>query len=327
MEQKTVLVTGIGGNVGQGIIRNIRETKFPIVVVGCNVTEFSAGNYLCDSFEKVPYAFESGYISAIKNVVTRHNVELILPSTDYEMFYLAKYQNELFCTVACSNIEAAEIYLDKWKTWQHHNANDIPFAASVLPSQFNNQFSKYILKPRKGRGSRGIFVNHEKPNVFADEEYLVQELAEGKEITTAFYVTKENELNGLITMERTLENGTTNFSKVVFAYDEQIVSGIILPMMKVAPLRGSVNVQSIVTSENKIVPFEVNCRISGTNSIRTNFGFRDVKYTLQEYLYNQLPEKPKVTDGIAVRVYLDVVYPNAKDIQFILDNKANYRIF
>ena len=30
MEEKTVLVTGIGGNVGQGVLRNIRDIKHPI---------------------------------------------------------------------------------------------------------------------------------------------------------------------------------------------------------------------------------------------------------------------------------------------------------
>ena len=30
MEKRTVIVTGIGGNVGQGIIRNIRFSKYPV---------------------------------------------------------------------------------------------------------------------------------------------------------------------------------------------------------------------------------------------------------------------------------------------------------
>ena len=52
MEKKTVLVTGIGGNVGQGIIRNIHSYDPSIRVVGTNVTSFSAGNHLCDTVYK-----------------------------------------------------------------------------------------------------------------------------------------------------------------------------------------------------------------------------------------------------------------------------------
>lgn len=327
MEKKTVLVTGIGGNVGQGIIRNILETKFPITIVGCNIASFSAGNYLCDAFELVPYAYDTNYIPKISEIVKKHNVDLIIPSTDYEIYYLAKNKHLLNCEVACSSESAANTYLDKWLTWLHHQQNNIPFAASCLPSNFTNQFKEHISKPKKGRGSRGLHFNHTDTKSFSDDEYMVQELAVGKEITTAFYVTKKGKLHGLITMERTLENGATNFSKVITQYDEEITKTILEPMIANTEIRGSINVQSIVTKNNKIIPFEVNCRISGTNSIRTNFGFKDVKYTLQEYLYHQEPEKPKVMNGIAVRVLLDVIYPNATSVESILTNKSENYIF
>lgn len=327
MEKKSVLVTGIGGNVGQGIIRNIIESKYPITIVGCNIANFSAGNYLCDAFELVPYAFDENYIPTITEIIKKHKIDLIIPSTDYEVYYLAKNKHLLTCDVACSSETASSIYLDKWLTWLHHQKNNIPFANSCMPSQFNNQYNEHITKPKKGRGSRGLHINHINPKSFADEEYMVQDLAKGKEITTAFYVTKQKQLHGLITMERTLENGTTNFSKVVFNYNAEIIKTIIEPMIKLADIKGSINVQSIVTENNQIIPFEVNCRISGTNSIRTNFGFKDVKYTLQEYLYNQQPEEPNVTAGIAVRVLLDVIYPNATTTNDLLTNKTNSYIF
>jgi carbamoyl-phosphate synthase large subunit len=72
--------------------------------------------------------------------------------------------------------------------------------------------------------------------------------------------------------------------------------------------RGSVNIQSMVTKEG-IMPFEINCRISGTNSLRSQFGFSDVAYTVQEYYFNQEPALPKVTAGSALRVILDIIYP------------------
>ena len=325
--KKTVLVTGLGGNVGQGIVRNIIATNYPITIVGCNIEDFSAGNYLCDFFEKVPYAFEPGYLQAITEIVSKHNIDLIIPSTDYEAYYLSRNRDMFSCPIAISSAGATEIYLDKWLTAIHHKAHTIPFAQSVLPSEYKNTFTDFILKPKKGRGSRGLHINHETPSLFPDEEYLLQELLKGKEITTSFYVNKKGGFHGMITMERTLENGATNFSKVISDHDEEIYNSIIAPMMKSIKLAGSVNIQSIVTADNMVVPFEVNCRISGTNSIRANFGFKDVQYTLQEYLYDEQPESIKITKGIAVRVLLDVIYPGADDIKDILTNKAKHSIF
>ena len=72
MEEKTVLVTGIGGNVGQGVLRNIRDINWPIHIIGTNVEAFSAGNHLCDKTFMVPYAYVNDYIDFVKKIVEDH---------------------------------------------------------------------------------------------------------------------------------------------------------------------------------------------------------------------------------------------------------------
>jgi carbamoyl-phosphate synthase large subunit len=326
MATKKIIVTGIGGNVGQGIIRNIKALDYDVKIAGTNVTDFSAGNYLCDTFYKVPYAFDAGYIEAIIEIVNKEKADLIIPSTDFETFYLSKNSASIPCKIAVSGADATRIYLDKYETWKHHNAHGIPFAASLLPSSYSTNFKEYIVKPKKGRGSRGIYINPKDLSGFSDEEYMVQELHRGEEITTAFYVTNENKLLGCITMSRTLENGMTNLCKVVHAYDDAL-KPIIEKMIQSSVIRGSANIQSIVTADGQIMPFEVNCRISGTNSIRSNFGFKDIQYTLQEFLFGQTPDQPVITSGVAVRVLLDVIYPDQKDFNNISDNSSPHYIF
>jgi carbamoyl-phosphate synthase large subunit len=326
MATKNVLVTGIGGNVGQGIIRNIRSLPYDIRIVGCNVVKFSAGNHLCNAVYQVPYAFDQKYIESIMSIVKRENIDLILPSTDYEVYYLAKNRSVIPCKIAVSDQNTSSIYLDKYETWIHHKKYNIPFAESKKPSEYKKKFKECIVKPRKGRGSRGLCFNPESFDDFSDEEYVVQELHHGEEITTAFYVTKDNKLNGFITMSRTLENGTTNSCKVVTEYDKDI-EPILIKMIKNSEIAGSANLQSIATKSGKIIPFEVNCRISGTNSIRSNFGFKDVQYTLQEFLYNETPDIPRIVPGIAVRILMDVIYTNCDDFNELDDNSARHYIF
>src|SRR5690606_7305992 len=130
-------------------------------------------------------------------------VDLIIPSTDFESCKLAEYRNELRCAVAASPYETTRIYLDKYKSYQHHNKNDIPFAWSCLPSEYHGQFESVIVKHRQGRGSRDLYFNPKDISSFSDE-FVVQELLTGKEITTAFYITKSNCLHGFITLEREL---------------------------------------------------------------------------------------------------------------------------
>ena len=325
MDKKTVLVTGIGGNVGQGILRNILKTKFPIRIVGCNVADFSAGNHLCDSFYKVPFANDENYINSINAIIEKENIDLIIPSTDYEIYYLALNKKQLKTKVVTSELETSKRYLDKYLSYVFHKENHLPFAEAYLPKDYiAGTFEDYIVKPREGRGSRGLHINPKNIQDF-DDSFMVQKLIKGKEITTAFYVNKNDELHGFINLERKLENGATNECFVNRQYDKEL-KNILEKMIQVNHFVGSANLQSIVTEAGEIIPFEVNCRISGTNSIRSNFGFEDVKYTLEEHLYNISPSKPNIIEGTAIRVLMDVIYPHQKP-ENIKDNKSEHCIF
>ncbi|WP_140937952.1 ATP-grasp domain-containing protein [Sphingobacterium lumbrici] len=326
MEKKTVLVTGIGGNVGQGILRNILRTGYPIRIVGCNVTDFSAGNHLCDAFYKVPYAMEESYMERINTIVVAEDVDLIIPSTDYEVYYLALNKAKLKNKVIVSELRTAQTYLDKYISYEFHKEHGLPFAEAYLPKDYpTGKFDDIIVKPREGRGSRGIHINPDDLSRF-DDSYMVQKLIKGKEITTAFYVNKSNELHGFITLERKLDNGATNECFVNRDYDKKLEQ-ILIKMIAVNQFKGSANLQSIVDDQGNIVPFEINCRISGTNSIRSNFGFEDVKYTLEEYLYDLEPTKAQVTEGSAVRILMDVIYPRQRDLSKLKDNSFEHFIF
>ena len=325
MEKSAVIITGIGGNVGQGVLRNIQDLKLDIYLIGIDVSSFTAGNYLCDSTYQVPYSYEKSYIDKIIEIVNKHHVKLIIPTTDYEVYYLSLHKDKINATIAASDPAIAKKYLDKYLTFLHHQELQIPFAKAWLPSEYNYEENEIIVKPREGRGSRGISINPENPKDFSDD-YLIQPLHKGKEITTAFYVKKDGSLHGLFTMERELSNGATSKSKTVKQYDEKLKE-IILKMIAVKGLRGSINIQSIVDDTNIIYPFEINCRISGTNSIRHNLGFQDVKYTIQEYLLNQEPDEVKAIDGIAIRLLYDIIYTNATDENDLNNKSSAFKLY
>ncbi|WP_126972558.1 ATP-grasp domain-containing protein [Gynurincola endophyticus] len=306
-----IIVTGIGGVVGQGILRNIRALKIPIELIGVNITGVSAGNYLCDKVIKVPYAYDPEYISTIQTIVAKEKVDLIIPSTDYESYYLAAHQTEIGCAVAASPAEVTKMCLDKYTNYQGFKKFGLPFAESFLPSEYTGGFDKIVVKPREGRGSRNIYVNPKSPEQF-DDSYLIQPYLEGDEITTTYYIRQDNSIHGLITFVRELELGNTAKAEVVTTYDDTLLN-MMENILKYYPFRGSVNLQSRITP-NGIIPFEINCRISGTNSVRSQFGFKDVQYTIQELLLKEAPETPAVTKGTALRVILDIIYPDRKAV-------------
>ena len=325
MEKKTVLVTGIGGNVGQGILRNIRSLNLPIRLIGTDIESFTAGNHLCDFTYVVPYSYDENYIPILQDIINKEQVDLVIPSTDYEVYYLSENKNQLNAIIVASDSKTAKIYLDKYETYKYLSNNNIPFAISWLPQDCDFSEKEIIAKPREGRGSRGILINPENPTQLP-VGYMIQPLHRGIEITTAVYVNKKGQLHGIFIMERSLTNGTTTESKVVFEYDSSMRI-IAQKMIDLGGLVGSFNIQSIVTAANEIIPFEINCRISGTNSIRHNLGFQDVKYAIQEYLLDEIPDEPKPIEGIATRILMDVVYPKTNSLDALNNNSVEHIIY
>lgn len=325
MERKTILVTGIGGNVAQGALRNILSLNLDINIIGVDISPFTAGNHLCNRTYVVPYAYDENYIPTIKGIIETEKVDVVIPTTDYEVYYLALNKAALNTTIAASAADIAKIYLDKYLTYQHHRKLQIPFAQSWLPSEYKNEVDDIIVKPREGRGSKNIHFNPPNPQSFSDE-FVIQPLHKGIEITTAFYVKRDGTLHGLFTMERELANGATSKSNTTKKHDAEL-ERIIKKMIAHKGLYGSINLQSIVDDKGQVIPFEINCRISGTNSIRHNLGFRDVEYTIQEYLLNQRPNAIKAIDGVAVRMLCDVIYPNATSTHQLNNNTSPHILY
>jgi len=322
MEAKNILVTGIGGNVGQGILRNLRVSGYSLRLVGSNVSKTSAGNHLCDKIYELPYARDEAYIPAVQELCDTEDIHLIIPSTDYESLCLARHRDKLPEVAACP-YETVLTFTDKLETYRYLSHRDIPFAECCPPSEYQGQFESFIVKPREGRGSRNLHFNPARWDGFPDEEYTVQKLHLGKEITTAFYVDLTGNLVGHISLLRTLVNGATVFCRVTHACDREI-ERIIREMMAALEIRGACNIQYILDEQGQLHPFEINCRISGTNSVRANFGFNDTVWTIEERLYGKSIDKPEIRSGAAYRILMDVIFPDDPSLDEVNDQSNFY---
>ncbi len=306
-ETRVVLVTGVGGNVAQGVLRNLRADFPELRIVGVDINQVTAGHHFCDAAYQVPYAYDASYAERLGSIVEKENVELIIPCTDHETLHAAQVP-ECRGKVIGNPAETAAIFLDKYQTAERFRSEGIPFADSLLPSQYDGRWEKVVLKPRDGRGSRDVYIDPPSPESF-DDSFVVQRFLEGPEITAAFYVRKCGTLHGIIVFQRELRNGMTERCSVVMEHAPGMQK-IAEQMTQAFSLRGPCNIQAKVLKDASIVPFEINARYSGTNSIRSQLGFCDVRYGIQEYLLEQTPEAPSIKNGCAIRLMMDIVYPD-----------------
>ncbi len=323
---RSILVTNASGSLGCGILRLLRAMNLERTrIIGLASTSVSAANHLCDTIVLSPPThnqMDGADISFLEEICANEFVELIIPTTDWETYHLKCAQNRL-PWIACSDAEVSRIFYDKYLTGQLFLRLNMPFASSCLPSEYGASFHKPFVKPRFGGLSRGIVPDCHDPTAFSDN-FVVQEELFGSEITAAFYVTKYKKVHGIIAFSRVLGFGSTIQCETTNDFDEQIQT-IAEVLANQANVVGSCNLQG-KACEGKFVTFEVNGRVSGTASIRAQFGFEDVRYLVEEYFFDQPPTPCFIRHGSAVRMMTDVIYPDFT-LSEVVSHAQDYRYF
>ncbi len=302
----TVLVTGIGGNVGQGVLRILRAQPESLRLVGTNTRRLSGGNHLCDVVHEVPWARSPEFAAQFARICSDETVDLVIPCTDDESVELKRLP-ALGNHIAGTAASTCATFHDKLETARAFARAGIPFAATSLPHLYDGSFDRLIVKPRSGHGSRGIILDPPDPKAY-DTDQIVQRRHLGREVTTALYVTRSSSLHGMLCLEReTSAEGATVRCRAAPEH-ERLLRPIVEAMVAGFAIRGCCNLQAIVTDEDEAWPFEVNCRVSGTASIRHALGFEDVGCLIDEYLFDRAPRPLPVVRGTALRLLMDIVY-------------------
>src|SRR5690606_5116984 len=155
-------------------------------LVGTDIRDVTAGHFFCDAAHRVPYCFHEGFDERIVQLCRQEQVDMIITGTDNEVVNPGELAART-TTIVGAAADAARIFVDKLQSFERFQERGIPFAPSCLPSEFVGQYETFVVKPREGRGSRGIHFDPPEPTMF-DETFLVQERIVGQEITTAIYV-------------------------------------------------------------------------------------------------------------------------------------------
>ncbi len=307
-----ILVTGVGGDIGQSVVRCLREAVPSARLIGCDIDPYAPGSVLVDRFELVPRAADADYyLQRIAEIVKMHKVSYVFPITDSEIDVFDQHRKRLRNTIVLIiNPFALSVFLDKYKTVLHLERHGLHCPRSFRVEDFTNQLDyPFLIKARRGWGGRGLieiqtseeFAFHRSrvSNAIvqeivgtADEEYTVGVFSDGKNTHS-------------INFRRYLGYG--NLSKFVELVHDEELDRIARVVASSCDLRGPLNVQLRKTSEG-YMPFEVNARISSTVYFRHCFGFQDVKWWLNLLEGESIEYKPRYRKGIGVRVISEAFF-------------------
>ena len=281
---KTLLITGIGGDIAQSIAAIIKQSRPEIRIIGVDMNLAHAGYLLVDKFFQVPAASSSTYLEHIKTLINTYAVDIVLPTSEQELSVFAPLIDELGenrCITAGKEI--IDIGTDKLKTMNSIASLGIPVPWSVSVNTTLPVAFPCVFKAQTGSGSKNIFkVTDQEEATFLAKKFpnsIFQELLEpeDQEVTCAVYRTRDGRIS-VLQLLRKLTGGLTGWAKVinnkeVFEMCEAIAKGV--------DLRGSINIQLRVTSSGPRV-FEINPRFSSTAMMRHRLGFCDVVWMLDE---------------------------------------------
>lgn len=311
---KSVLVTGVGGDIGWSVIKCLKDSEHNLQLVGCDIDPYACGRCKVDDFVKAPKVSDSEkYFVFMKNTVEKYGVGYIYPIPEVEIQFFdchREYFDESGIVVFVNNSFIVNTFMDKYDTVNFLKDNGLLYPTTFLIEDFHNQLDfPVVVKARRGWGGRGLVV-------MSDEDELDFYRSRNANAIVQEYIGTEDEeytvgvfSNGIdvysICFRRYLGYGSlSKFAELVHS-DE--VKRIVETIARASNLQGCMNVQFRKTAEG-YVAFEINPRISSTAYFRHCFGFQDVKWWLDMKLNKPINYKLKYQKGIGVRIVDEVFF-------------------
>jgi carbamoyl-phosphate synthase large subunit len=297
----TVLVTGVGGGVGQSVMKGLRlahrTTARRYRIIGCDANPLAAGLYRCDRGYHLPTSESPEYIDRIVKVCEMEGVNAVIPGSDPEVLKIAECKGELEeagVRVIASDAETVKIGYDKWLTYKFLRKNKVMTPKTYLGDDVGEAIIDIgyplVIKPRRGSASKGLFIARDKdelkvglrrcvdpiiqeyliPENWPIREFNLEELSrQVDEYSIEVLVDSGGQILGSIGNWREMVKGVPTRAIIVDYPD--LLKGAREVVKKLKAL-GPVNLQARMTRSGTAF-FELNVRFSGTTAVRCAVGF------------------------------------------------------
>jgi len=317
---RRVLITGIGGNVGQGVLKALRAGRESYHIVGIDMEPLSAGFSLVDRYYRTPRTSDAAFHKAFEAIVRDEAIEAVYVCSPTELEFFASHKDELGTTVLVNPLPVVRIGSDKLKTAEFLRDHGFCFPETLAADDEDGieaLIAKHglpvIVKPRAGFSSRNVFLVDSREKIRAAatlvpdlivQQYLPDDRAE---YTAATLSGADQKVRALIIFRRDLIQGTTYRTELVEDSDlEREVVRITEALGAVGPC----NLQFRVV-DGMVYVFEINPRFSGTSGVRYLYGFNDCEMAFDLLHLKTEVTQPTLNKAVVLRYWNEICIPNA----------------
>ena len=218
-------------------------------------------------FWVMPTLQQSNFNKILKFLLKK-NIQIIFPSSDFELLFWAKYRDILRkkkIFVMISDLKTVKICLDKYLFYNFLVQNKIKTIPTSL--KIDTIISKkYVVKSRFGYGSKNCFLNlnYKEAKTFSKsiKNSVFQKFIDGDEVSIDCYVSLQGKYKILMRHRKSINSGESEH--IVFFKDKRIYLTIEKLINKL-PFYGHIMFQGII-SKGVFYVMECNPRIGGASA-------------------------------------------------------------
>lgn len=319
MAKLTILVSAVGGDIGQSVIKCLRDSRYQPYILGCDLNPYAGGRADVDEFFTAPPVKDKQqYRDFLLRIIEEKRINYVFLLTDVEIIFFNENRESFRETNArflVSEKHIVDTFMDKYKTVEFFKEKGIPYPKTWMPSQYDNQLGfPLILKQQRGSGSQRLFKVNDTDELHfylkRCDDMIVQEYLPGEDNEYTAGLFKHGETIYTITFKRTLAPG--GFSQQVELVTDESIKEFPEKLARQLTFKGSINVQFRHTDRG-CVPFEINPRFSSTVYFRHRFGFKDVLWWLDLYEGRTVSYTPIYTGGIGVKKFSEAFFHMEKE--------------
>ncbi len=318
----TVLVTGVGAPVGVSIFKALRQSQLRPRIVATDKAAMSVGLFRADAAYLLPDVTtdEPGYLRRLQEICLRERVAMVCFGSEIEMRRVAPHRAAIEqatgSRLVLNEPEYLEAFMDKWTTIRLLGDSGFPVPDTVLatdPDAVAAFLARHdlpvVLKPRRGSGSKSVYVVHSLRELDFLTDYVVEPLLQElllpdlEEYTVGVYKSPRSGYVGQIALRRELAAGVTYKAEV--ARDPEIEAAC-RSVVESFDIWGPINLQLRKTALGVRI-FEINLRFSSSVVMQSCFGFNSPELALRDVVLEEPLTTPEIRSGYAIR-YWDEIY-------------------
>jgi carbamoyl-phosphate synthase large subunit len=342
-----IAVTGVGGGVGQAVLRALRTASLDIWTLGMDMNPRSAGLYSTNLGHRLPPCTAPDYIDRLLAIMLEHRISVLIPGSDPELLALSRARHEIEAAgirVIVGAVGPVEICRDKRLSSDFFRELGFPFVRTVPVADAVSLAAEVgyplVVKPIGGSASRGVIIvfsrselepllsrpgyiaqecafpaswSRETGGITAEAVYRGRSLRQEEEISIQVVYDLAGHHLGTFTSVNRLQDGVPTYVDPQRIPQAEAIVEQMAHALRDQGLVGPCNLQCRLTEEGPKV-FEINPRFTGITGVRAAMGFNAVAAVLHRTLFDTPVDTIRASlvqpkDQLSIRYVDEIIVP------------------